>query len=95
VTARIWFYSTLIIVFTVINMLVIRSGRVRVHCSSCVTPMSARRRSLFRVPWAFGGWVCPHCGTRMDRAGRSLSEGAAAGRVDESVVRARGEGDES
>jgi len=79
-TAIIWFYSVPIIAFTVVGVLAVRRSRGRVHCSNCVTPMSARRRSVFRVPWGFGGWVCPHCGTRMDREGRSVSEGAAASR---------------
>jgi hypothetical protein len=80
VTASIWFYSIPIAAFGVGAVLAVRGGRGRVQCSSCVTPMSARRRSVFRVPWVFDRWVCPHCGTRMDRAGRSVSEGAAVGR---------------
>ena len=62
----VWFYSIPIVVFFVLGALAVgavRRGRGPVRCSSCVTPMSARRRSLFRLP--FGGWVCPHCGTQI------------------------------
>ena len=41
-----------------------------VQCPSCITPMSARRQPMFRSHMLFGGWVCPHCGTRMDKWGR-------------------------
>jgi hypothetical protein len=44
-----------------------------VQCPSCVTPMSARRQPMFRSHMLFGGWVCPHCGTRMDKWGRAIS----------------------
>jgi ribosomal protein L37AE/L43A len=67
-TASIWFYSIPIVAFIVAGVLAVRGGRGQVHCSSCVTPMSARRRPLL-----LGGWVCPHCGTRMDRGGSSIS----------------------
>jgi uncharacterized protein with PIN domain len=39
------------------------------RCSSCETPMSLRRVSIFRSH-SFGEWVCPHCGTRMDKKRR-------------------------
>jgi|HubBroStandDraft_2_1064218.scaffolds.fasta_scaffold292938_3 hypothetical protein len=68
----IWFCSIPIASFVVIRVLAVSGRRGRVRCSSCVTPMSARRRPLFRAPWVFGGWVCPHCGARMDRVGRSV-----------------------
>jgi hypothetical protein len=70
----IWLYSIPIVAFAVGGVLAVRDARGRVHCSNCVTPMSARRRLVFRVPWVFRGWVCPHCGTRMDGAGRSVSQ---------------------
>lgn len=44
-----------------------------VHCPSCVTPMSARRQPVFRSQMLFGGWMCPHCGTKMDKWGRNVS----------------------
>jgi hypothetical protein len=59
-----WLYSISIVVFVVLGAWIVgavRRGRGPVHCSRCVTPMSARRRSLFGLP--FGKWVCPHCGT--------------------------------
>lgn len=68
-TAGIWLYSIPIVAFAVGGVLAARIGRGRVHCASCVTAMSARRRSVFRVPWVFGAWVCPHCGARMNRSG--------------------------
>jgi ribosomal protein L37AE/L43A len=64
----VWLYSIPLVTFAVIGVLAVRRVRGRVHCSSCVTPISARRRSLFRLP--FGGWVCPHCGTQLDSGGR-------------------------
>jgi hypothetical protein len=45
-----------------------------VHCPSCETPMSAR--PIFKSPIGFNEWMCPHCGTRMDKRGRNLSETA-------------------
>lgn len=66
----VWFYLIPVVGFAVIVVIAVRRGPGRVHCSNCITPISARRRSLFRLP--FGGWVCPHCGTRMDSGGRSV-----------------------
>ena len=76
----VWLYSIPLIVVIVIAVLVVgtvRRGRRPVHCPSCVTPMSALRRPLFRSPMLFGGWMCPHCGTQMDRWGRDVSETAS------------------
>jgi hypothetical protein len=77
----IWFYLIPIIVFIVLGVLVVgtlRRGRWginlgSVHCPNCVTPMSARRRPMFRSQMLWGGWVCPHCGTKMDKWGRNVS----------------------
>jgi hypothetical protein len=80
-TTILWFYSATIFVIAAVAMFAVRSGSERVHCSRCVTPMSARRRSPFRTPWVFRGWVCPHCGARMARVGRSVSKGATTDRV--------------
>jgi hypothetical protein len=44
-----------------------------VQCPNCVTPMSARRQPMFRSQMLFGGWMCPHCGTQMDKWGRKSS----------------------
>ena len=43
------------------------------HCPSCRTPMSLRRVSIFESPTLRSQWRCPHCGTRMDKSGRSVS----------------------
>jgi hypothetical protein len=72
----------------VIGVLVVstlRKGRLGinlqpVHCSSCKTPMSARRRPFSVSQVMFGGWVCPHCGTKMDKWGRNVSQSAPSGK---------------
>jgi hypothetical protein len=43
------------------------------HCSNCKTPMSLRRVSVLQSHALLGEWVCPHCGTRMNKAGMMLS----------------------
>jgi hypothetical protein len=45
-------------------------------CSSCQTPMSLRRISIFRSHIFLGAWECPHCGTRI-RSGKVISRSAA------------------
>ena len=42
------------------------------HCSNCKTPMSLRRVSVLQSHALLGEWMCPHCGTRMDKRGRAL-----------------------
>jgi hypothetical protein len=79
-----WIYLSSVVVFSVLGVLVVstlRRGRwginlAPVHCPSCVTPMSARRRPQFGSQMLFGGWMCPHCGTKMDKWGRNVSETA-------------------
>jgi hypothetical protein len=44
-----------------------------VQCPTCVTPMSARRQPNTGPQMLFGGWICPHCGTKMDKWGRDVS----------------------
>lgn len=39
------------------------------RCLNCATPMSLRRVSIFRSH-SFGEWVCPHCGTKLDKKTR-------------------------
>jgi hypothetical protein len=76
-----WLYLIPIIVVCVLGIWVVgtvRRGRGPVHCPNCVTPTSARRRPLFRLPMQLGGWMCPHCGTLMDNWGRNVSGTASA-----------------
>jgi hypothetical protein len=69
-----------IVVFIVVGLLVIVAIWQRrlwvnlraVRCSNCATPMSARRRPMFRSHLLLGGWTCPHCGTDMDQWGRRV-----------------------
>jgi hypothetical protein len=78
----VWLYSISTVVVIVIGVLVVgtvRRGRGPVHCPNCVTPMSARRRPVFGSQTLFGGWVCPHCGTKMDKWGRDVSRVNEAG----------------
>ena len=51
-----------------------KAGSVR--CLRCETPMSARRIPLYKSHFEFGGWMCPHCGARMDKSGKTLSQTA-------------------
>jgi hypothetical protein len=79
-----WRYLTAIVIVAVVTVLVVstlRRGRLginwrAVHCPSCVTPMSVRRPPMFGSQTLFRGWMCPHCGTKMDKWGRNLSETA-------------------
>jgi len=41
------------------------------RCTSCETPMSLRRVSIFEAPRLRVQWVCPHCGSRIKK-GRSV-----------------------
>ncbi len=64
--------------FGVLAVGALRKGRwginlKAVQCPSCVTPMSARRQPIFTSRMPFGGYMCPHCGTKMDKWGRKLS----------------------
>jgi hypothetical protein len=80
----VWLYLTTIVVIAVIAVLVVstlRRGRLginlrSVHCPSCVTPMSVRRRPVFGSQLLFRGWMCPHCGAKLDKWGRNVSETA-------------------
>jgi hypothetical protein len=51
-----------------------KAGSVR--CSRCETPMSARRLPLYKSHFEFGAWMCPHCGARMDKSGKTVTEAA-------------------
>jgi hypothetical protein len=73
-----WLSLISLVILVGIGVLVIstlRKGRwginlKLVQCPSCVTPMSARRQPKSRLQMLFGGWICPHCGTKMDKWGR-------------------------
>jgi hypothetical protein len=77
-----WLYlvgAVFIAIMVVLVVSTLRRGRLGinlrpVHCTRCVTPMSVRRRPMFRSQMPFGGWMCPHCGTKMDKWGRNVSE---------------------
>jgi hypothetical protein len=70
-----------IIIFLIVGVVVIVTiwqGRLGINlrpvrCSNCATPMSARRRRMFRSHLLLGGWTCPHCGTDMDQWGRRVN----------------------
>ena len=76
-----WLYLISLVVLLVVGVLVVRtlhSGGLGitskpVRCPNCITPISLRRRPLFRSPMLLGGWMCPHCGTQMDKWGRDVS----------------------
>jgi ribosomal protein L37AE/L43A len=75
-----WTYLIPIIVLVLLGALLVsallhRSANDRKpdHCSSCETPMSLRRIPAFRSHVLLGRWMCPHCGTRMDKSGRNVS----------------------
>jgi hypothetical protein len=79
-----WLYLITLVVVAVIAVLVVgtlRRGRLginlrSVHCPRCITPMSVRRQTLFGSHLLVRGWMCPHCGTKMDKWGRNMSETA-------------------
>jgi hypothetical protein len=75
-----WLYWVPIAVFVALGALLVSTrwrrsavNRKPVHCSSCQTPISLRRVPIFRSHVLVGKWVCPHCGSRMDSWGRSVS----------------------
>jgi hypothetical protein len=82
----VWLYL-IPLVIAVLVVSTLRKGRLGinlqpVHCSSCKTPMSARRRRPISVSQLmFGGWVCPHCGTEMDKWGKNVSHTAPSGKA--------------
>jgi hypothetical protein len=72
----IWLFPALIIALVALALLVVALRRrpsgpnPQHHCSSCETPMSLRRVSLFESLTLRGVWICPHCGTRMNKTGK-------------------------
>lgn len=76
----IWLYLVPIAIVVALGALLARVRRHRLandrkpdRCSSCATPMSLRRVPIFKSHVLLGEWMCPHCGTRMDKQGRSVS----------------------
>jgi hypothetical protein len=72
-----WLYLASIIVFFALGALLVSARRRRLavilkpgRCSSCETPMSLRRVSIFESATLRGMWICPHCGNRIKK-GRS------------------------
>jgi len=79
----IWLYLVPIVIVVALGALLARARRHRLandkkpdRCSSCATPMSLRRVPIFRSHVLLGAWMCPHCGTRMDKWGKSVSRTA-------------------
>jgi predicted RNA-binding Zn-ribbon protein involved in translation (DUF1610 family) len=67
-----WLYLASIIVFFALGALLVSAHRRRLavnpkpdRCSSCETPMSLRRVSIFESSTLRVQWTCPHCGTRI------------------------------
>jgi hypothetical protein len=72
----IWLFLALILALVALSVVLVgirrRPPKIKLdHCSRCRTPISLRRVSFFRSHMLFGEWVCPHCGTRMNKSGRS------------------------
>lgn len=72
----IWLCATLVVALVALAVVVarLRSRPPSIEqnprrCLNCATPMSLRRVSIFRSH-SFGEWVCPHCGTKMDKKRR-------------------------
>ncbi len=44
-----------------------------IYCPECKEPMPKLRvpENLHQIMW--GGWMCPECGCRMDKAGKPLA----------------------
>lgn len=71
----VWFLLALIVALVVPGIVLVglrrRSLSIKFgSCPSCSTPMSLRRVSLFQSLTMQGMWMCPHCGTRMSKAGK-------------------------
>jgi hypothetical protein len=72
----IWLFLALIVALSSLGVVLVgirrRPPKIKLdHCPSCRTPISLRRVSFFRSHMLLGEWVCPHCGTRMNKWGRS------------------------
>jgi ribosomal protein L37AE/L43A len=72
----IWLLLALILALVALGVVLVgirrRAPKIKLdHCASCRTPISLRRVSFFRSHMLLGEWVCPHCGTRMNKSGRN------------------------
>jgi ribosomal protein L37AE/L43A len=69
----IWLFIAKVMALVVLGVVIVglRRGRFAVqkssHCPNCQSPMSMRRVSILRSFTLMGGWVCPHCGTKLHR----------------------------
>jgi len=72
----VWLFLTVLVALVAFAVVAAgRHGRVRSleqnpkRCSNCETPVSLRRVPFLRSHMLRREWVCPHCGTRMNRRG--------------------------
>jgi hypothetical protein len=72
----VWLFLSLTVALLALGVVLVRLRREASgvdpprHCSSCQTPMSLRRASLFQSLTLRGTWTCPHCGTRIKTLNR-------------------------
>ena len=74
----IWLFLALIALIALGVLVSIRRRPPKIkldHCPSCRTPISRRRVSFFRSHMVLGEWVCPHCGSRLNKSRRSAAAG--------------------
>jgi hypothetical protein len=72
----IWLFLALIVALVSLGVVLVgirrRAPKIKLdHCPSCRTPISLRRVSFSRSHMLLGERVCPHCGTRLNKWGRS------------------------
>jgi predicted RNA-binding Zn-ribbon protein involved in translation (DUF1610 family) len=73
----IWFFLALIVALIAIGFVLAGLRRRQssmehdpARCTSCETPISPRRVSIFQSLALRGVSMCPHCGTRINRTGK-------------------------
>lgn len=74
----VWLFLALIVALIAVGLTGIRRRPPSIEqnlgrCSSHETPMSLRRVPLTKSHAPLGEWICPHCNTRMDKRGKSVS----------------------
>jgi hypothetical protein len=75
----IWLFLALVVAIVALAVVLAglrrppRINRNSGHCPRCRTPISLRRVSALKSHALLGEWVCPHCKTRMDKFGNSVS----------------------